>query len=283
MGITQYLHKPIRQQKLLDLLQQTMAKAQSNPPNPSKAPSCLATSILVAEDEASNRKLLQALLTPLCKHLSVATTGTEALELAQQRKFDVILLDIQLPHMDGAEVAQALIQDSQNPNNNTPLVAISAYLTRTQKEHLQAIGFREVLMKPITRDHLKQVLRQNDTFNEPEKAQAIDLEQCIKLTGNEKLARELITMFLQNLPDFKQQVQQYYNQERWQLLQSTLHKLHGSCQFCAIPRLAEISHRFEAALESQENMEGKYALLYRKLMEEIEAVLAAEASVFNEE
>src|SRR6185503_17928923 len=81
--------------------------------------------ILVAEDNAVNRRIVEALLSPLGAAISFAGNGAEALDLLQTQAFDVVLMDIQMPVMDGVEATRRL-RASGGPNAAVPVIALTA-------------------------------------------------------------------------------------------------------------------------------------------------------------
>lgn len=103
--------------------------------------------ILVIEDNPDNLKLVQMLLAPLEVSLRIAMDGPSGIAAAQEETFDLILLDIQLPGMDGYHVAKALQGIPRAAK--TPVIAVTSYAMPGDRERALQEGFRGYLEKPL--------------------------------------------------------------------------------------------------------------------------------------
>jgi PAS domain S-box-containing protein len=104
--------------------------------------------ILVVDDVANNRELIAAMLSPFGHILMEAETGMEAVDLARRQAFDLILMDLQMPGMDG-QSATRLIRQTSDLNRATPIVAISANAMPTHLAQCAAAGMDDHIAKPI--------------------------------------------------------------------------------------------------------------------------------------
>ncbi len=104
--------------------------------------------ILIAEDNTINRKVMRAILSKMPYDLSFAEDGAEAYKIAEAARFDVILMDIQMPNIGGIE-ATRMIQTGTGPNANTPIIAITANAMAGDKETYLAAGMCGFVSKPI--------------------------------------------------------------------------------------------------------------------------------------
>jgi CheY-like chemotaxis protein/anti-sigma regulatory factor (Ser/Thr protein kinase) len=114
-------------------------------------------SVLVVEDNDFNRLIVRDML--LAEHHGVteAHDGLEGVKLARERRFDVILMDISMPGIDGLQAAD-LIRQGSGASKATPIVALTAHALHDETERFRAGGMADVLIKPITRDTLRAVL-----------------------------------------------------------------------------------------------------------------------------
>lgn len=103
--------------------------------------------ILVVEDEPLNMELAKDLLEMAGFDVYGATNAQEAIEQAKQEKFDLILMDVQLPGMDGLTATKIIKEDFMN--KDTPIVALTAYAMRGDKEKIETAGCDGYLTKPI--------------------------------------------------------------------------------------------------------------------------------------
>lgn len=121
-----------------------------------------ALEILMVEDNATNRVVLEGMLTGDGHKVHLACDGIEGVEAAQKQRFDLILMDISMPRMDGRE-ATLHIRASQGPNARTPIVALTAHVRTEDRGDLEKMGFDRVETKPLRRDALRAILAQTET------------------------------------------------------------------------------------------------------------------------
>ena len=115
--------------------------------------------ILVADDNATNRKILAAILAKLGMDAQFAENGAEACDLWRSGTFDLVLLDISMPVMDGIEALRVMRADSQHSGKPLPVaVAATANVMSDQIARYLKEGFTETLAKPLRRQQLEEVL-----------------------------------------------------------------------------------------------------------------------------
>jgi CheY-like chemotaxis protein/HPt (histidine-containing phosphotransfer) domain-containing protein len=105
--------------------------------------------ILAAEDNEFNAQLLEQLLGRRGHKVRLASTGREALRLAGEGAFDLLLLDIHMPELDGFRVAQAVREREQTAGGHLPIIALTARARKEDRERCLAAGMDEFLAKPI--------------------------------------------------------------------------------------------------------------------------------------
>jgi len=114
---------------------------------------------LVVDDVATNRLVLQTLLTPLEVDVTCAGSGQEALDILESEHFDVILMDIQMPDMDGVQTTQQLrLREQQSGQDTTPVIAVTANVLPEQVAAYRAAGLDDHLAKPVRREDLVELL-----------------------------------------------------------------------------------------------------------------------------
>lgn len=138
------------------------------PPTPkvaAPAPEVTHLHMLVVEDNAINRELAQELLQREGHWVTLASNGAEGVQLAEVKAFDMILMDIAMPVMDGL-AATKQIRAGSGPNKDTPIVAVSANILPEDRDRFLAAGMSAFLAKPISRPSLQQML--HDSFTTAE-------------------------------------------------------------------------------------------------------------------
>jgi CheY-like chemotaxis protein/HPt (histidine-containing phosphotransfer) domain-containing protein len=162
-GIDAWLSKPVRQSHLFDaLLTVTRARPAVDPGQaPAPEPGFAARHhgrILLVEDNRINQEVARELLGILGAEVRVASNGREALEAARQADFDLILMDCQMPEMDGYEATRVLRRAESNGDRRTPIVAMTAHAMEGDREQCLAAGMDDYLPKPFRVQQLQHIL-----------------------------------------------------------------------------------------------------------------------------
>jgi len=169
LGISEYALKPVARQELLNLIVRAMGHADSRkqllpaPVRDVKAGRQLR--ILLAEDNKFNQQVARGLIARLGHSITIADNGLLAVELYRKEKFDIILMDIQMPEMDGYEATAAIRAIQQETGQRTPIVAVTAHAMSGDKERCLAAGMDDYLSKPINGDELMKTLDRNTNSN----------------------------------------------------------------------------------------------------------------------
>ncbi len=116
--------------------------------------------VLLAEDNIVNQRVVCAMLEHNGHTVDRVMNGLEALEQAQKQKYDIILMDMQMPEMDGEEATKA-IRCKNGPNRKTPILAFTADAVREHHEKFLRAGINDIIIKPVKWDQLQQRIRQS--------------------------------------------------------------------------------------------------------------------------
>ncbi|RYU96867.1 PAS domain-containing hybrid sensor histidine kinase/response regulator [Emticicia agri] len=210
--------------------------------------------VLVAEDNAMNQKYISNLLNKWNIPFIIAPDGKKAVELAQQQTFDIILMDIQMPNMDGYE-ATIHIRNTENLNKKTPIIALTASAMIDQKNRAMAVGMNDFISKPFTPNHLLGTIQE---YLNAKKAPAkevvsstggkIELNRaCLtEMYGNDKeYAADMFQTFLTEVvPDFGT-LQGAITNEDWENLAKAVHKLKPTLAMVGLTELEKRMLDFE--------------------------------------
>jgi CheY-like chemotaxis protein len=115
------------------------------------APADVSLDILVAEDTAANQQLVRKILVDRGHRVTIAADGRSAFREAGNSRFDVILMDIQMPVMDGYEATHMIRSDIRSPNRTTPIVAMTAHAMPEDRARCLEAGMNDYVAKPINR------------------------------------------------------------------------------------------------------------------------------------
>jgi len=155
------LGKPIRYARLKSILTRLGPAAQVVAPAPAAtaAPAALGLKVLVAEDNEVNMRILQRYLGILGCEFVAVTTGVGVRPAWEAQKFDLILMDVQMPEMDGFEATRSIREAERFGGGHTPIIALTAHAQAGDRERCLAAGMDDYLAKPILRGDLEAKLR----------------------------------------------------------------------------------------------------------------------------
>ncbi|OEF27790.1 two-component sensor histidine kinase BarA [Vibrio rumoiensis] len=292
----QCIPKPIIRRKLLQLMlpnqaQSTLLAAPELPSNKK-----LPMRVMAVDDNPANLKLISALLTEQVEFIITCNNGAEAVELAYQQPFDIILMDIQMPHMDGVTACKKIKNSQLNPN--TPVIAVTAHAIEGERERLLKAGMDDYLSKPIEEHVLHQILMHWNPYAEEgtieklpltadsqntvppaqtENSAVLNWQVALKQAANKvDLAKEMLAMLVEFLPEVDQAVQHALESptEQSEALLVIIHKLHGSCAYCGVSKLQSLCATIETALRAECSIEDIEPELF-ELQDEMEKVKQA--------
>jgi signal transduction histidine kinase/CheY-like chemotaxis protein/HPt (histidine-containing phosphotransfer) domain-containing protein len=237
LSISRYLVKPIKQSDLLDAILAALARPLSamadagrtrheathlGPAVTTPAHRCR---ILLAEDNAVNQKLAVVLLTRHGYEVVVASNGNQALAALKREPFDLVLMDLQMPELDGLETTRLIRAAEQGTGRHIPIVALTAHAMKGDRERCVAAGMDRYLAKPIRPVELIHVLQDlhlgapqeqavasSDAAKTTEAGSAIgekivDREALLARVGHDlHLLKELVDLFLDEYPKLLSQI-----------------------------------------------------------------------------
>jgi two-component system sensor histidine kinase/response regulator len=212
LAISFCLTKPVRQSELFDALVKEMTLWTKSECRRTRlpahgvlapVPSGASLRILLAEDHPVNQKVAVRMLEHLGHSVVVAADGGKALLALEEGRFDVVLMDLQMPEMDGFEALRAIRSREVNNRDQTPVIALTAHAMQGDCERCLAAGFDGYLAKPMRQADLHSVLERLEPHESPSSAET-DRSLIEALTGicggDEDFARELAVTFLESAP-----------------------------------------------------------------------------------
>lgn len=228
--------------------------------------------ILAVDDNPANLQLIGELLKDLGVRVTLAANGSEALEHFEAGGFDLVFMDIQMPVLDGLETTRRM--RAGESGERTPVVALTAHAMTEQKAELLLAGLDDYLSKPVSEAQLTHVIRRwigVDTSrpwaaaSEPRQTlgrEALDLQLSLRLSnGKPDLARDMLRMLLADLPEDEERIRQYFQEGAYDLLETTVHRLHGGASYCGVPRLKRAAADLDEMLQQQSHAELRDAVL----------------------
>ncbi len=160
LGVSAFITKPIRQSELLNAIMHILKKmpedrvVEISPTQSSPNEPCPAYRILVAEDNLINQKVVCYMLEKNGHQVTSAHNGKEALEEFEKHLFDVVLMDVQMPKMDGFEATAAIREKEKETNGHIPIIALTAHAMKGDRERCLEAGMDDYVSKPIKPEEL---------------------------------------------------------------------------------------------------------------------------------
>jgi len=263
LGIQAYLMKPITQDELRDAILRALgpsvdASAQMrSAPEQAGAPAEDSLSILLAEDHPVNRKLAARLLEKRGHEVSVAQTGQEAVTAVKAQSFDLILMDIQMPVMDGMAATKAIREMEADTDSRTPIVAMTAHAMKGDRERCLQAGMDGYVAKPLNREDLfGEIARVTSGALEADSPEATGAaatgvfnreDMLQRVDGDEELMAEIIELFLEDAPEQLSAIREAFGQADIEALGRCAHGLKGSAGNVSAPALREVALEVERA------------------------------------
>jgi signal transduction histidine kinase/DNA-binding response OmpR family regulator len=251
------LHKPVKQAQLHDVLvrilggQPTRTQSPQSAASPIEVPLAqqLPLRILLAEDNVVNQKVVLHLLQRIGYRADVACNGREVLESLHRQTYDVILMDVQMPEMDGISTTRQICQDWQ-PANRPYIIAMTAGAMTGDREECFIAGMDDYLSKPIRLENLVQALKKCRTLPKIELSPAIDLRvlqelQAIGREQNRDSLFEIIDIYLEDAPRLLQTMREAGNADHPSTLQQAAHTLKSTSAAVGATHLADICQKLE--------------------------------------
>ncbi|HTF58186.1 MAG TPA: response regulator [Planctomycetota bacterium] len=234
LGVLGHLTKPIRSTDLLNLILLLVGSPRARKPGREEAgaPAISRTlRILLVDDNRVNQVLAMELLTGRGHSVTVAGKGREALALHERERFDVVLMDVQMPDMDGLEVTSSIREREKAGAPKTPIIAMTAHAMTGDRERFLAAGMDEYVSKPIRTNELMSAIdRVVAPSGDGAGARSIlDRSAALaKVRNRPALLRDLIRIFLEDAPKYLAEMKQGLTTRDRATLSRAGHTLKGS-------------------------------------------------------
>ncbi len=307
VGILRCANKPVRQRELLDIILDVLQRSDKpvkSEISARQAPSLLPTknlmqgNILLAEDNLVNQEVAKAMLAKLGFKVDIANDGQQALDFINKQRYDIILMDCQMPVMDGFE---ATTQIRKQYGHTIPIVALTANATEDDRNHCIEAGMDDFLSKPYTLNQLNEVLTKWQTKNESNQAimmtepgnpkensispklpllNPVLLDQIRSLdpSHGSELVNKILHAFLESAEGYVQLLNQAFLDNDAETIRKTAHTLKSSSANIGAEALSTIFKQIEAygksgELTLAESLRSEMLTLYQQVIIEVKAIL----------
>jgi PAS domain S-box-containing protein len=261
LGVSERLLKPVKQSELFDAIASALGLAVA--PASAAAEEVPAPvrplKILLAEDSLVNQRLAVGLLERHGHEITVANNGQEAVAALGGDHFDLVLMDVQMPEMDGLEATRRIRQREQEAGNgHVPIIAMTAHALKGDRERCLAAGMDEYVSKPIRERQLIAAMRAvlgercglpaqpDPAVAVPGPQAVIDWQAALETCGGDHaLLRDIVEAFLEEHPRRIEEIRQGIENQDYELLHRAAHTVKGSMRYFSAQGVLERAQALE--------------------------------------
>jgi len=231
LGIATYLVKPIKQAELLDAILAVLGTARKIEKEPEQViPTTIEGTplrILLADDNTAGQLVGRRTLEKMGHAVQVASNGLEALQMLEKEDFDLVLMDVEMLEMDGLEATRVIREREAESGRHIPIIAMTAYAMKEDREKCLAAGMDGYLSKPATPERLASAI---GGFLPPNRdrssAPSVDLDEALEMVGGDReLLCEAVGLFLAE--DYPRQLEDLVESLECQDARSSKAAAHG--------------------------------------------------------
>ncbi|MDA1015601.1 MAG: response regulator [Planctomycetota bacterium] len=287
LGIKAYLTKPISPSTMLDAIRTALGEDEpilsANGLVSDRKLAATKLRILIADDHPANRRLASRILEKRGHESVAANNGREVLELLDKQQFDLVLLDVQMPEMDGFQTTAAIRERERETGKHMPLIALTAHAMKGDRERCLSAGMDAYLSKPLQTRELVAVVETLGTSNVPgmfsQQSERGDSAlwdfgpASERLDNDDELLREQMEFFLVDGPELVTRVFAAVKQQSGEELRLSAHRLKGLAKAYDAEAAADLALKLEF-MGQDANFEGA-TVLAEQLSAKVEALVAA--------
>ncbi len=227
--------------------------------------------VLLVEDNDINRLYAKSILQTWKCHTDIAENGLVAIEKLKNNAYDVILMDVQMPVMDGYEASKT-IRLMPQPKGATPIVALTANATKMDVEKCLAAGMNDYLAKPFTPEDLYEMMfdklkiKPLSIIHIPRQKQ-YDLNYLRNISGNNtEFIREMLQTFTQSIPTSLQEIEEALFKKDFTKLARVVHQIKPSMTLLGINHMKDAAVKIENIAKSETPAEADLAVKTNKFI-----------------
>ena len=232
------------------------------------APDIKGLKVLAADDSEINLRLTKTILETHGARVTMATDGAQALQLSMQSVFDIILMDVHMPGMNGLEAARQ-IRFGEGPNVATPIIAVTADVMADNHRQVFHAGMDEILIKPVDEEQLvasiqshfhrgpapraKQLKKDAESSHGDEQLPLRDQVSALNNSaGNQQVADDIFHMLLAEADENLRRIEQHVQARAWRSLWDEVHRFRGAAAVCGAPALHALLGNMETAVKQKD-------------------------------
>jgi signal transduction histidine kinase/DNA-binding NarL/FixJ family response regulator len=238
--------------------------------------------ILVAEDNPINQEVIREVLSELGYEAVIVENGVQALRALEQQAYPLVLMDGQMPELDGYGAARE-VRRRETGGRRIPLIAVTAHAFEGEREKAIAAGMDDYVTKPINASLLSEVIQRwwpKSLSREPESGERLAsirlpaaeaVSQAPVLDPSVKRSSAVAQVFLKHVPDQVASIGRAVRSSDTPTLKAAAHKLKGSCLAVGIPRMAELCGELEEGTRDPAEALAELEAVFARVQTELTA------------
>ncbi len=289
LSIAVYLLKPVGRERLIAAIDAAMQGGEYTPLAASEThiepvPQLPPLTVLVAEDGLANQRLVQGVLGKQGHEVVIVQNGEEALKACQESRYDIVLMDVQMPLMDGLEATRQIRAHEQQSEQHVPIVAMTAHAMKGDREKCLAAGMDGYVSKPVRAQQLFDAITAAIKFGDatplpPESTgkgdQLIDLQYAMDFVkGDKELLRSVVDAYLEETPQRMADLREAVKNQDAHEFERASHTIKGALKIFGATALAEEAFQLEM-LGKEKRLDSVSELLdhFEEQLEQVASVL----------
>ncbi len=224
--------------------------------------------LLVVEDNPMNQKLISKILELWNCEFAIASSGEEALELTAKKKYDIILMDIHMPDMDGCETTEAIRADDKNLNQKQPIIALTAAALLDEKNRALKAGMNDFLTKPCSPVRLKEVVVQyvyddevqvqiTKRKSDEQSSVSYDLKYLHEMSGGDHyFVKDMIGIFLKEIPTAIEELEVVIEEPNYKKICGIAHRIKSNYMMMGMQTQQDMALTIEKMIKENKHDEA---------------------------
>ncbi len=221
--------------------------------------------VLIAEDNFMNQKLISEIMRKWEVNFEIVNDGMEAIEKLNTQNYDIVLMDVNMPRLNGYDAAEQIRNNTESTNQNIPIIALTAAALQSERDKVYTSGMNEFVSKPFVPANLKKIMIEllgSETITVPTPSESIDelttesnseksdiivdLNYLKSFSGGDTaFVEEMINLFLSEAPGNISMLERFLSNKEWIRLGKLGHKMKPNFQMLGMKKQHEIAYHIE--------------------------------------
>jgi signal transduction histidine kinase/FixJ family two-component response regulator/HPt (histidine-containing phosphotransfer) domain-containing protein len=237
--------------------------------------------ILLVEDDKLAAKIAESILTELNCVIDIAPNAKTALRLVQEKDYQLILMDIGLPDMDGIALTHRIRLQQWQRTDTTPIIGLTAHIDVENRQRCLDAGMNTVMLKPFRKEMAVELLKtfvpdtdinqvSSSTERRPISGAVLDIDAMKAILKNDELIKDCIHLMIIGLKKELVELPRLHQSANWQAIREIAHRRQGGASYCGAKRLEQACKQLDDYIR-EHGPNGQTNTLYRQLIQEMEA------------